>query len=165
MFETSSPTVMTSGIEKIPSYCIHRAALCGLVAHVKDEYLIKVEGDPDSLNNAGTLCPKALSAKQEIYHPDRLKYPMKRTRPKGDVDPGWQRISWDEALDTIAAKMNEIKALYGPESFFFQKGSTGGSSGSEWYRFFGRLSSVYGSPNHGGTRTTCFLRRSFPGLS
>lgn len=150
--------------QQIHSYCIHCAALCGVIAYVKDGYLVKVEGDPNSDNNAGTLCPKGLSAKQEIYHPDRLKYPMKRTRPKGDVDPGWQRISWDEALDTIAAKMNEIKALYGPESFFFQKGSTGGSSGSEWYRFFCRLSSVYGSPNHGGTGHICCYSRSCPGL-
>jgi len=151
-------------MEKIFSYCIHCAALCGIVAYVKNGYLVKVEGDPDALNNAGTLCPKGLSAKQEIYHPGRLKYPMKRTRPKGDSDPGWQRISWGEALDTIAANMNEIKARYGPEMFFFQKGSTGGSSGAEWYRFFYRLSTLYGSPNHGGTGHICCYSRSCPGL-
>lgn len=150
--------------QKIPSYCIHCAALCGVIAHLKDGYLLKVEGDPEALNNAGTLCPKGLSAKQEIYNPDRLKYPLKRTRPKGDRDPGWVRISWNEALDTIAFNMREIKARYGPEAFFFQKGSTDGSSGAEWYRFFYRLSSLYGSPNHGGTGHICCYSRSCPGL-
>ena len=164
MFETSTPADPANGSEKIRSYCIHCAALCGVVAHVKDGYLIKVEGDPDSLNNAGTLCPKALAAKQEIYHPDRLKYPMKRTRSKGENDPGWVRISWDEALDTIAAKMKDIKARYGAEAFFLQKGSTDGSSGAEWYGFFNRLANLFGTPNFGGTGHICCSNRSCPGL-
>jgi len=133
------------------------------VAHIRDGYLVKVEGDPESAANAGTLCPKGLAAKQEIYHPDRLKYPMKRTRPKGE-DPGWVRITWDEALDTITRKMKEIKDRYGPESFFFQKGSTGGSSGKEWYAFYNRLVNLYGSPNFGGTGHICCYSASCPGL-
>lgn len=164
MLDRTPSESKTDDIEKISSYCIHCAALCGVVAHVKDGYLIKVEGDPESLNNAGTLCPKALAAKQEIYHPDRLKHPMKRTRPKGDRDPGWAQISWDEALDTIAAKMKEIKAQYGPEAFFLQKGSTDGSSGAEWYGFFNRLANLYGTPNFGGTGHICCYNRSCPGL-
>jgi len=96
-------------MERIFTYCIHCAALCGAIAYVKDDYLIKVEGDPDSLSNAGTLCPKALAARQEIYHPDRLKYPMKRTKPKGETDPGWVRIGWDEALDTIGYNILHTK--------------------------------------------------------
>ncbi len=89
---------------------------------------------------------------------------MKRTNPKGDDDPGWVRITWEEALDNIVAKMKEIKERYGPEAFFFQKGSTGGSSGTEWYSFFNRLSNIYGSPNFGGTGHICCYTRSCPGL-
>jgi len=155
---------MMFGTERIPSYCIHCSALCGVIAHVQDGYLIKIEGDPESLNNAGTLCPKALAAKQEIYHPDRLKYPMKRTRPKGEADPGWVRITWDEALDTIVTKMVHFKERYGAESFFFQKGSTSGSSGVEWYGFYNRLANLYGSPNFGGTGHICCYSHSCPGL-
>jgi anaerobic selenocysteine-containing dehydrogenase len=152
------------GLKQIHTYCIHCAALCGVIAYLRNGFLVKVEGDPDSLNNAGTLCPKGLAAKQEIYHPERLKYPMKRTNPKGDDDPGWVRITWDEALDNIVAKMEEIKERYGPEAFFFQKGSTGGSSGSEWYPFFNRLSNIYESPNFGGTAHICCYTRHCPGL-
>lgn len=151
-------------LEKIYTYCIHCAALCGVVAYLRDGVLVKVEGDPDSLRNAGTLCPKGLAAKQEIYHPERLKYPMKRTNPKGSDNPGWVRITWDEAMETIVANMKAIKERYGPEAFFFQKGSTGGSSGSEWYRFFNRLVNIYGSPNFGGTGHICCYTRSCPGL-
>ncbi len=164
MLDSTTSEGNTTASQKIFSYCIHCAALCGVVAHVKDGYLIKVEGDPDALNNGGTLCPKSLAAKQEIYHPDRLKYPMKRTRPKGDKDPGWVRISWDEALDTIAAKMQEIKSRYGAEAFFLQKGSTDGSSGAEWYAFFNRIANLYGTPNFGGTGHICCSNRSCPGL-
>ena len=88
---------------------------------------------------------------------------MKRTNPKGDDDPGWVRITWDEALDTIVAQMQNIKQRHGPEAFFFQKGSTGGSSGSEWYPFFNRLANIYGSPNFGGTGHICCYTRSCPG--
>ncbi|HLB11786.1 MAG TPA: molybdopterin-dependent oxidoreductase [Dehalococcoidia bacterium] len=155
---------MKLGTKKVSSYCVHCARLCGVVAYVQDGYLVKVEGDPESINNAGTLCPKGLAARQEVYHPDRLKYPLKRTRPKGSNDPGWVRITWDEALDTIAGKMREIKDRYGPESFFFQKGSTDGSSGVEWYAFYNRLANIYGTPNFGGTGHICCYSRSCPGL-
>ncbi|MBW1799978.1 MAG: molybdopterin-dependent oxidoreductase [Deltaproteobacteria bacterium] len=154
---------MHDGIRKVHSYCIHCAALCGIVAHIKDGRLLKVEGDPEATKNAGTLCPKALAATQEIYHPDRLKYPIKRTGPKGKA-PGWVRITWDEALDTITRNMEEIREQYGPESFFFQKGSTGGSSGKEWYPFYNRLANLYGSPNFGGTGHICCYSTSCPGL-
>ena len=152
------------GIEKVYSYCIHCAALCGVIAHVRNGVLVKMEGDPDSLHNAGTLCPKALAAKQEIYHPGRLTFPMKRTRPKGEENPGWVRITWDEALETIAAKMQEIKKHYGAEAFFFQKGSNSGSSVVEWSPFLNMLSNIYGSPNLGGTGHICCYTRSCPGL-
>ncbi len=154
---------MPDSVDKVHSYCIHCAALCGIVAHIRDGFLVKIEGDQESTRNAGTLCPKGLAAKQEIYHPDRLKYPMKRTRPKGE-EPGWKRISWDEALDTVSRKMKEFKDSCGPESFFFQKGSTGGSSGKEWFSLYNRLVNLFGSPNFGGTGHICCYSVSCPGL-
>ena len=54
-----------------------------------------------------------------IYAPDRLLFPMRRTRPKGDPDAGWQRISWDEALDETAAAIRRIAAESGPEAVAF----------------------------------------------
>lgn len=54
------------------------------------------------------LCNKALATLQRLYNPNRLLYPMKRTNPKGSADPGFVRISWQEALATIAANMKKI---------------------------------------------------------
>src|SRR3989304_1173564 len=85
---------------------------CGGLVHVKDGRVIKIEGDPDHPQNEGHLCPKGTAFVQLLYHPDRLKYPMKRAGAKGEGK--WQRISWDEALDTIAAEFKRVKEKYGP---------------------------------------------------
>ena len=62
------------------------------------------------------LCNKALATLQRLYNPNRLLYPMKRTNPKGSADPGFVRISWQEALATIAANMKKIRDQYGAEN-------------------------------------------------
>jgi len=68
----------------------------------------KIRGDPSHPMNKGFICPKGVAAVDLLYHPDRLMYPLKR---KGEGE--WQRISWDEALDTIAIKFREITEKYG----------------------------------------------------
>ena len=77
---------------------------CSFVATMKDGVVVNIEGDPDRANNAGTLCPRGKSAIMNVYNPNRIKAPMKRTNPeKGmEIDPGWVEISWDEALDIAA---------------------------------------------------------------
>ncbi len=74
---------------------------CGVMAHVKDGKVIKVEGDPNSPISHGTLCSKGLAITQLAYHPDRILYPMKRTGAKGEGK--WERISWNEALDEVSS--------------------------------------------------------------
>jgi anaerobic selenocysteine-containing dehydrogenase len=68
------------------------------------------------------LCNKGLSTLQRLYNPNRLLYPMKRTNPKGSADPGFVRISWQEALATIAANLKNIREKYGPEKVLFYCG-------------------------------------------
>lgn len=82
---------------------------CSFVATMKDGVVVNIEGDPDRANNAGTLCPRGKSAIMNVYNPNRIKAPMKRTNPeKGmEIDPGWVEISWDEALDIAAEKIRE----------------------------------------------------------
>ena len=89
--------------------------LCALKVHVEAGRIRKVEsaetpGDPA----ARSVCLKGLAAPRLVYHPDRLKYPLKRIGERGEGK--WQRISWDEALDTIAVKLLEVREKYGPES-------------------------------------------------
>jgi anaerobic selenocysteine-containing dehydrogenase len=94
---------------------------CGVLATVQDGKIIHVEGNPEAPTR-GTMCSKGLSALQHINHPDRLLYPMKRTAPKGQV-ANWKRISWDEALDTIEAKMKDSIVKYGPSSIAVSQGT------------------------------------------
>jgi molybdopterin-containing oxidoreductase family molybdopterin binding subunit len=85
-----------------------------VLAHVKDGVLTKVE--PGDFPEPGYRysCLKSLCTPQIVYHPERLKYPMKRVGERGEGK--WQRISWDEALDTIASRLKDIAERYGPES-------------------------------------------------
>jgi thiosulfate reductase/polysulfide reductase chain A len=106
---------------------------CGIQATMKDGAIRFLQGLPGDLSGNGRLCGKGTSGAQFAYDPDRLKYPMKRTNPaKGlEVDPGWVRITWQEALDTIAAKLSDAKQQYGAESLLF---ITGGAP-DVWARF------------------------------
>jgi len=92
---------------------------CGMLAYVRDGRIKWIEGNPaDILGGEGKVCVKGASAMRTLYDPDRLKSPLNRTNPKKgrDEDPGWVKISWDEAFSTIGAKFNEAIAKYGPES-------------------------------------------------
>jgi len=76
-------------VKKIKTVCRSCHGGCGVIAHVLDGKVIKVEGNPDSPISHGTLCSKGLAITQLAYHPDRILHPMKKT------NGGWQRISWD----------------------------------------------------------------------
>lgn len=121
---------------------------CGVIATVKDNRVIKVEGDPESPISHGTLCSKGLSITQVVYHPDRITHPMKKT------PAGWQRITWDEALDTIANKFKQVIAEYGPESIVVGQG-TGRDYESHLYRFANNL----GTPNVLTAGHMCYVSR------
>ena len=96
---------------------------CGVWVTVRDGKAIRVEGDQSCFTSRGNCCTKSQSSIQACYHPDRLRYPMKRTRPKGE-DPGWERISWDEAMKISAEKFAEIGEKYGGTGIFTMNGTS-----------------------------------------
>lgn len=92
-------------------YCSSCTSLsCAYEATVTDGIVASIEGNPDRVQNLGTLCPRANGLIMYQYNPYRIKAPMKRTNPeKGmDVDPGWVEISWDEALDEAARVLKDV---------------------------------------------------------
>jgi len=129
---------------------------CGVLAHVKDGKVIKVEGDPDHPWNQGRLCSRVLSMTQYMYHPDRLTKPMKRVGKRGENK--FEEISWDEAFDFIEEKMKKIRDEHGAESVIFHQG-TGRDIGG----WISMLAYAYGSPNwmFGLSGISCYTPRLF----
>jgi anaerobic selenocysteine-containing dehydrogenase len=143
-----------SSTEKIKGYCSQCTCYCPTVASVKNGTFIEVRPDEEH-PNACDLCPKGLAGPELVYNRQRLRYPLRRTRPKGDPDPGWERIGWDEALDTIANELNQIKTQFGPEAVVFARCGPGGSPMSETFPWIQRLANAFGTPNSVETTHIC----------
>ncbi len=124
----------------VKSHCRMCHGGCGVLVYTKHGRVAKIAGDPDCPINHGTLCSKGLASAQLAYHPDRLTYPVRRVGPKASGK--WERISWDEALDTIAERINEYKRSFGPESIVMGYG-TGRENEAAIYRF----ANLLGTPN------------------
>ena len=132
---------------RIPGWCALCRSRCGCISVVRDGRLIGIERDP-SHPTGRALCAKGLAAPEQVESPDRALLPMKRTRPKGDTDPGWVRISWDEALDTVAGEMRRLAAESGPESVAFAITTPSGTAISDSIQWVERLMHAFGSPNN-----------------
>jgi anaerobic selenocysteine-containing dehydrogenase len=139
-------------LTKIRTTCRSCHGACGVIAHVKDGKVIKVEGDPDSPISHGTMCAKGLAITQLAYHPDRILHPMKKVGDK--LSGQWERITWDEALDTIANKFQSVIDEYGPEYIVVGQG-TGRDYESHLYRFANQL----GTPNVLTAGHFCYVSR------
>ncbi len=128
-----------------PTSCQGCTTWCPAEVFVQDGRAVKVKGNRHSKQNDGYLCPKGHISLQELYDPDRVKVPMKRTNPKKGkgVDPKFVPISWDEALDTIADKMMELRNNGEPEKFLLMRGRYSYMRDT----LYGALPKVFGSPN------------------
>ncbi|MCK4273598.1 MAG: molybdopterin-dependent oxidoreductase, partial [Dehalococcoidales bacterium] len=114
---------------------------CGVMVHVEDGKVTGVTGDPEHPMNHGFVCVKGRAQPDLLYHPDRLKYPMKRTGERGEGK--WQRIPWADALNDIAARLAKVQAEYGAESIAVMTG-TGPRTGNNVARLFCLM---LGTPN------------------
>jgi thiosulfate reductase / polysulfide reductase chain A len=131
---------------------------CGALVHVKDGKVLKIQGDPESPLNRGKMCPKGLASIEHLYHPDRLKHPLRRVGKRGEGK--WERISWDEALETISGKVLEIKAKNGIESV-----AVGMGTGRYYFMHVVRFANSIGTPNWCEPGTAqCFIPRVLTGL-
>ncbi|MBW2119373.1 MAG: molybdopterin-dependent oxidoreductase [Deltaproteobacteria bacterium] len=124
----------------VKSHCRMCHGGCGVLIYLKDGKVVKIAGDPDCPINHGTLCTKGIASAQLAYHPDRLTHPVRRIGPKASGK--WERISWDEALDTIAERILFYKEKFGAESIVPGYG-TGRENEAVIYRF----ANLLGTPN------------------
>lgn len=135
------------------TYCSVCASRCGVVATVEDGRLVSVTPDLD--HPIKGFCVKGSTSPELVYNAGRLRYPMRRTTPKSSADPGWRRISWDEAMTEVAGRLREVRDESGAEAVAFHRPAPGGSSATDWVGFFERLTEAFGTPNVMGSTHIC----------
>jgi anaerobic selenocysteine-containing dehydrogenase len=144
----------------IPSACCGCFSFCPIRAHKVNGVVTKIEGNPDDPLTQGRICARGLSSINMLYDPNRLDYPVKRTNPeKGiGVDPRWERISWDEALDTITEKLKAVRED-DPRKLCASFGVNGGAQ----FRVLQSFARAFGSPNVfvGGAGNHCGAAKHF----
>ena len=139
-----------TGIEVRKSVCAicDPGTQCGLDLYVKDGRIIKVAGTKEAPHSHGTLCSKGAAMRQYVYSPERILTPLRRTGERGSGE--FEPISWDEALDEIATRLNAVKDEFGAESVMFYSGY------AKWARaYLMRFALGFGSPNYLTESSTC----------
>jgi anaerobic selenocysteine-containing dehydrogenase len=139
---------------RTPTFCALCVSRCGATAVSVDGRFTALEPDP-AHPTGRALCVKGKAAPAIVGSPDRVLYPLRRTAPKGSGDPAWERISWDEALDTVAARLRSIAAASGPESVVFASASPSTSAISDSIDWITRLRRAFGSPNFAYSMELC----------
>jgi thiosulfate reductase/polysulfide reductase chain A len=139
------PTKFEREVFTLCEQCVWR---CGVRAKVYNGKVYKLDGNPNHPHSNGMLCPRGQAGIAALYDPDRLQFPMVRA---GDRGSGmWKRVTWNEALDYVAGKLQAIKQQFGAEAMVFS--STHNLSQIQ----FENLLRAYGSPNYGTQRSLCF---------
>lgn len=137
----------------VASSCQGCTSNCAVRVYVESGRATKVEGNPNAKGNHGVVCPNAMLALQQLYDPDRVKYPMKRTNPeKGrGIDPGFVPVTWDEALDEIADKLLELRNNGEAHKLAVAKGRSTGIADI----FHKAFPEIYGTPNRFSHASIC----------
>jgi anaerobic selenocysteine-containing dehydrogenase len=146
----------------VDSACQFCNSLCRLKVHVKDGRIIDVLGEPNDPVQAGGFCVKGTMMTQLVYNRFRLKSPMKRVSgEKGSPDSKFEPISWDEALETIAAKFlalrdaGEVRAICASQQRFAIANKTSGRMPRGTGSIIGRFFTLLGSPNDTDVGPVC----------
>jgi anaerobic selenocysteine-containing dehydrogenase len=129
----------------VASTCQGCTTWCPVLVKVINGRAVHLRGNPSSLANHGQICPRPHMALQQVYDPDRIKVPMRRTNPqKGrDQDPGFVPISWEEAMGLLADKMMELRANEETHKFAVFRGRY------SYLRdvIYSAVPKIFGSPN------------------
>ncbi|MGD0657978.1 MAG: molybdopterin-dependent oxidoreductase [Syntrophorhabdales bacterium] len=124
---------------------------CGIIATLEDGKLVKV--GPDKSVPYGNLCIRGKAGPEIVYSPDRLKTPLIRTGARGEGQ--FRAATWDEALDLVAKRMEEIRDAYGARAFAYHSGR--GVFEQSMLDFGGTFLYPFGSPNVASVDSLCFI--------
>lgn len=140
-------------VQQVRAYCAQCVSKCGVVAEVADGRLQRLR--PDRHHPSGGLCAIGAAAPAILARPDRLTHPLRRTRPKGGEDAGWERISWDEALATIAGKLRQVRQESGAEAVACSCPTVSAGGSADWLPYLERFCNLLGTPNRIATTALC----------
>ena len=151
--------------EWVSTACQGCTQWCAIQIFVQNGRAVRVRGNPLSKTTNGYVCPRGHLIPQQTYDPDRIKVPMKRTnlRKGRSIDPKFVPISWDEALDTIADKMLELRKNNEPHKLVYLRGRYSPTSTNLLY---GTLPRIFGTPNYFSHSAICAeAEKMGPGLT
>ncbi|PSK95700.1 anaerobic selenocysteine-containing dehydrogenase [Murinocardiopsis flavida] len=141
-------------------YCTLCRSRCGALYTVESGRMTGVAPDPE--HPTGTaLCPKGRAAPEIAHSTRRLTRPLRRTRPKGSGDPGWEEIGWEEAMGTIAARFAAFKEESGAESIAFAVTSPSGTPMSDSIDWVERFIRLFGAANTCYSTEICNWHKDF----
>ena len=149
----------------VASTCQGCTQWCAIQIFVQDGRAVRVRGNPLSKTNHGYVCPRGHLIPQQVYDPDRIKVPMKRTNaPKGrGIDPKFVPITWDEALDSIADRMIELRKNNEAHKLVYMRGRYSPTSTDLLY---GALPRIFGTTNYFSHSAICAeAEKMGPGLT
>lgn len=153
----ATPASTASPERRVRTICRMCHGGCGAVVTIRGDRIVAIAGDRDNPNNRGFLCAKGRASIDHLYHPDRLRHPLRRTGPRGSGS--FARIGWDEALDEVAAALDRARRQDGPHSVVFAQGTD--RNYQEWLF---RFANAFGSPNVLGPAHVCFYPRVMAGI-
>lgn len=155
-----SASIATATTHTKPGYCTLCRSRCGTLNEVRGDMLVSVR--PDTAHPTGqAMCMKGKAAPELVHSPHRVLHPMRRTRPKGDPDPGWLRIGWEEALAETARRLGAIRAESGAESVVFAVTTPSGTPLSDSIDWIERFVRLFGSPNICYATEVCNWHKDF----
>lgn len=179
-FDLTSSTLSFPVRQVVSGLCGICPAGCGVNIYLEDgriNHLAPLKSQPDDAHTSqkdetpaglighpqGICCPRGVRAPEIVYSPDRLQYPLRRVGPRGSGQ--FERVSWDEALDTIATLLRRVAAEYGPQAVCMYTGRgaferslcdlltpAGVRISSAWNLLF-----PFGSPNTTGVGAICYV--------
>jgi len=132
----------------VRTFCQICRAECGMIVRVDDGKVLRVEGDPEDRWSRGKLCVKGRNAAQILYARDRVLHPLLRVTKGGP----FRRVCWEDAIDFIASRLEDLKERWGPEALAFYRGTTAKVVDGSVLE---RLAKLYGTPNVTGTWSVC----------
>ncbi len=140
--EGALPAPRGAGVETwVPTLCRLCPAACGIRVRLVDGLPVGLEGNRTDPVSAGGLCPAGFALLQELVHPDRLRSPLRRVGPRGSAK--WAPISWDQALEEMAAALRRLREQGRPQAFAILEG--GDSPLTQFW--IERVLRAFGSPN------------------